>query len=378
MVKNGIDCIDSALPRLSGARVGLITNQTGVNRELVSTIDILHKNKLLSCLFAPEHGIRGDGQAGAGVEDTVDSATGTPVYSLYGNSYHIPENLLNELDVVAFDIQDVGARFYTYTSTLFRAMQDCASMGKKLVIFDRINPIGGACAEGTVLDRRFSSFVGMYPVATRHGLTVGEYANYICATENIGCDLTVIKCKGWNRDLFYDETDLAFIPPSPNMPTVDTCLAYIGTCLAEGTNLSEGRGTTKPFELIGAPWLDNIRVADAVNNMGLGGVIVRPCSFTPTFSKYASQGCRGVQLHVTDRYAFKPFETAMRMFEYIRKTHSEFELILPKNPSNPAFVDLLLGTDEWRTDDFDIDAFLYRQNEKISEYNEKIKEFYLY
>lgn len=177
MVKNGIDCIDSALPRLSGARVGLITNQTGVNRELVSTIDILHKNKLLSCLFAPEHGIRGDGQAGAGVEDTVDSATGTRVYSLYGNSYHIPENLLNELDVVAFDIQDVGARFYTYTSTLFRAMQDCASMGKKLVIFDRINPIGGACTEGTVLDRRFSSFVGMYPVATRHGLTVGEYAN---------------------------------------------------------------------------------------------------------------------------------------------------------------------------------------------------------
>lgn len=378
MVKNGIDCIDSALPRLSGARVGLITNQTGVNRELVSTIDILHKNKLLSCLFAPEHGIRGDGQAGAGVEDTVDSATGTLVYSLYGNSYHIPENLLNELDVVAFDIQDVGARFYTYTSTLFRAMQDCASMGKQLVIFDRINPIGGACAEGTVLDRRFSSFVGMYPVATRHGLTVGEYANYIYATENIGCDLTVIKCKGWNRDLFYDETDLAFIPPSPNMPTVDTCLAYIGTCLAEGTNLSEGRGTTKPFELIGAPWLDNIRVADAVNNMGLGGVIVRPCSFTPTFSKYASQGCRGVQLHVTDRYAFKPFETAMRMFEYIRKTHSEFEFILPKNPSNPAFVDLLLGTDEWRTDDFDIDAFLYRQNEKISEYNEKTKEFYLY
>ena len=377
-VKNGIDRIDSVLPMLSGSKIGLITNPTGVDKNLTSTIDILHSKGLLYCLFSPEHGIRGDGQAGDAVSDFVDDVTGVTVHSLYNNSRHIPESALNEIDVVAFDIQDVGSRFYTYTSTLFYAMRDCAKNNKKVVVFDRINPVGGVSPEGTVLDRRFSSFVGLFPVATRHNLTVGEYAKYINDVENIGCDLTVVECEGWKRDCFYDETDLVFIPPSPNMPTIDTCLCYVGTCLAEGTNLSEGRGTVKPFEILGAPWLDNIRVADEVNKMGLGGVIIRPCSFTPTFSKYQSEKCFGVQLHITDRRAFKPFETAIRLLDYIRKTHSEFEFILPRNSENPAFVDLLLGTDEWRKDGFDVDLFLEKQNEKLKSYHEKIKEYYIY
>lgn len=377
-VKNGIDRIDTALPMLSGAKVGLITNQTGVDRSLTSTIDILNNYGLLHCLFSPEHGIRGDGQAGEGINDGFDSATGLRIYSLYGGSTHIPKEVLDELDIVAFDIQDIGARFYTYTSTLFHAMLSCAAAGKRVVVFDRINPIGGVHPEGTVLERRFSSFVGMFPVATRHNLTVGEYARFINETERIGCDLTVVTCEGWKRDCFYDDTDLVFIPPSPNMPSVDTCLCYIGTCLAEGTNLSEGRGTVKPFEMLGAPWLDNLRVAEAVNTMALGGVIARPCSFTPTFSKYSSKLCRGIQLHITDRRSFKPFETALRLLEYIRNTHSEFDFILPQNKSANAFIDLLLGTAEWRKTYFDIERFLEGQNNKLSEYEERIKDYYLY
>lgn len=377
-VKNGIDRIDTALNLISGARIGLITNPTGVDKNLISSIDILNRRKLLTCLFSPEHGIRGDGQAGEGIAGYTDKETGLTVHSLYGNSVHIPYEVFDEIDIIAFDIQDVGARYYTYASTLFHVMQDCASVGKKVIVFDRINPIGGMCAEGSILDRRFSSFVGMYPVAARHSLTIGEYARYINDAEKTGCDLTVIECEGWKRDCFFDETDLTWIPPSPNMPTVETALCYIGTCLAEGTNLSEGRGTTKPFEMIGSPWMDNTKIAREVNSIGLSGVKLRPCTFTPTFSKYALQKCNGIQLHITDRRSFKPFETALRLFEHIRSTHSEFEFIPPQDEASPAFADLLIGSDEWRKNSFDIDVFLKDQSVKLEDFKSKIKQYYLY
>lgn len=377
IVRSGIDCADELLASLDGAAVGLITNPTGVDSALHSTVDLLHARGLLRCLFSPEHGVRGEAQAGVQMDGTVDAATGLPVHSLYGRSVHIPRELLDGLDAVAVDLQDVGARFYTYTSTLVYAMEDCAAAGKRLIVFDRVNPIGGLQPEGTVLDRRFASFVGRFPVATRHGLTIGEYARYINETEGIGCALDVVGVRGWVRDCFFDETDLPWVMPSPNMPTPDTCLCYIGTCLTEGTNLSEGRGTTRPFELVGAPWLDHVRVADALNAMALPGVRVRPCYFTPTFSKYAGTSCRGVQLHVIDRRAFRPFETGLRLLEEIRRTHDDFAFRPPRE-DGIAFADLLLGSDAWRRDGFSVDRFLADQRQALDEYAARIKAFYLY
>lgn len=374
-IYNGIDLIDQYLPKISGARMGLITNPTGVNRQMVTTIDILHSRGLLACLFSPEHGIRGGANAGEHIGNYTDSITGMPVYSLYGSNVNIqPENMEN-IDIVAFDIQDIGARYYTYTSTLAYAMEDCAKAGKQMLIFDRINPIGGEIVEGSVLNREFSSFVGRYPVPVRHGMTVGEYAKYINDTESINCDLTVIPVDGWERSLYFDETDLCWVTPSPNMPTVDTAICYIGTCLAEGTNLSEGRGTTKPFEIFGAPWLNSRRVAEEFNSRQPEGYILRPCDFTPFASKYANIPCNGIQIHITDRNSFKPFEAALRIFDFIRKTHREFEF---NCTDGNYFIDLLLGSDQWRKEDFDVDAYLKNQKARLDEFKEKRKQYLMY
>ena len=377
-VLNGIDRIDEYFYLLDGLRIGLITNPTGRNKEFKETADILAEKGLLKCLFSPEHGVHGGATAGAHVSDCIDEKTGVPSYSLYGASLHIKDDILNSLDAVAFDIQDVGARFYTYISTLSYAMEDCAKAGQRFIVFDRINPVGGVCAQGSVLDRRFSSFVGRYPIATRHNLTVGEFATLINETEGIGCDLTVIPVKGWKREMFYDETDLVFIPPSPNIPTVECCFAYLATCLFEGTNVSEGRGTAKPFEYIGAPWLDNEGVAEKMNALMLQGVRFRPCFFTPTASKHANVECKGIQVHITDRRSFDPFESGLRLLDTIRKTHKEFEFIAPYSENANYFIDLLLGSDELRKDGFNIDKFLNAQNEILKNYTAKIKKYYLY
>ena len=377
-VLNGIDRIDEYFDLLNGQRIGLITNPTGRNRELKETADILAEKGLLCCLFSPEHGVRGGATAGAHISDCIDEKTGVPSYSLYGASLHIRDEVLKELDAVAFDIQDVGARFYTYIYTLSYAMEDCAKAGKRFIVFDRINPVGGACAQGSVLDRRFSSFVGRYPIATRHGFTVGEFARFINEVEGIGCDLTVIPVKGWTREIYFDDTDLIFIPPSPNIPTVESCFAYLATCLFEGTNVSEGRGTAKPFEFIGAPWLDHELICEEMNALKLSGVKFRPCFFTPTASKHANTECKGIQLHITDRNRFLPFETGLRLLDTIRRTHSEFEFIAPYSKNANYFIDLLLGSDELRSEDFDIERFLRSQNEKLVRYREAVEKFYIY
>lgn len=377
-VLNGIDRLDEFLPQLNGKRIGLITNPTGVDRNLRPTADILHEKGLLKCMFSPEHGVRGGDHAGAHVGDYIDGKTKLPVYSLYGGSVHIAHEVLNTLDAVAFDIQDVGARFYTYIYTLSYAMEDCAAAGKTFIVFDRINPVGALKPEGSVLDTRFSSFVGRYAIATRHNLTVGEFARYINEREGIGCRLCVIPASGWTRDMFYDDTDLLWIPPSPNIPTVESCFCYLATCLFEGTNMSEGRGTAKPFEFIGAPWLDGDSVADAMNRSGIPGVKFRACRFTPTFSKYANIGCNGIQLHITDRKSFKPFETGLRLLDHIRRTHKEFSFLAPHGEGSAYFIDLLLGSDALRQDGFDPNEFLESQKQKLCQYGSEIKEYYLY
>lgn len=349
-------------------RCGLITNHTGVLRDLSSTVDMLTDRCNLVALFGPEHGVRGDIQANESVTSYTDKKTGLPVYSLFGDDTAESEKALTSLDTVIFDIQDVGARFYTYAYTLTDAMKLCAQNGIKFVVLDRPNPIGGVKTEGTVLDRRFSSFVGRFPTPTRCGLTIGEFALMMNETESIGCDLTVIPLEGWKREMYFDDTDLCFVQPSPNIPTVDTAFVYIGTCIFEDTNLSEGRGTTKPFEMIGAPWLDSKAVIEKVGQQG--GVILRECAFTPTFSDYENEFCHGIQLHVTDRDAFSPFAVGIKLLDAIRKTHSEFRI-------EPDIVKLL-GTDEIFKSDFEAEAFIERENQKSAQWQALSKKWYLY
>ena len=278
----GADVVAQEGFKLAG-KCGLITNYTGVLRDLTSTVDMLKEKCNLVALFAPEHGVRGDKQAAADVTTYKDEQTGITVYSLYGKNTKEGENALKALDTVIFDIQDVGARFYTYSNTMTDAMAICAQNGVKFVVLDRPNPLGGVCVEGAILDKKLSSLVGRFETPTRCALTIGEYAKMMNETENIGCDLSVVPLKNWKRELYFDETDLCFIGPSPNIPSVDTAFCYIGTCIFEGTNLSEGRGTTKPFEMIGAPWLDSQTVIKKVGKQQ--GVILRECSFTPAFAK---------------------------------------------------------------------------------------------
>lgn len=347
---------------------GLITNPTGVLRGLSSTVDMLKLKCDLVALFGPEHGVRGYIQAGENVASYTDKITGLPIYSLFSNDTSESEKVLASLDTVIFDIQDVGARFYTYAYTMTDTMKLCAANGIRFIVLDRPNPIDGIKAEGTVLDRKFASFVGRFPTPTRCGLTIGEFALMMNETENIGCDLTVIPMEGWKRDMYFDDTDLVFIQPSPNIPTVDTAFAYIGTCIFEDTNLSEGRGTTKPFEMIGAPWLNSKAVIEKIGRQN--GVILRECSFTPTFSDYKDTFCRGIQLHVTDRDAFSPFAVGIRLLDAIRKTHGEFEI----SPD----ISKLLGTDEIFKADFDVEDFILRHQQEVAEWQSFSKKWYLY
>lgn len=369
-VLNGIDRMGEYLHLLEGRRVGLITNPTGVNKSLVPTADILFNMGVLECMFSPEHGVRGNAQAGKHIESYTDQKTALPVYSLYGSEPHIPKAVFDTLDLVAFDIQDIGARYYTYMYTLSYAMEDCAAANKPLLVFDRINPVGGACPQGNILDPAFSSFVGRYPLAARHNLTIGEYARYINETQHIGCKLNIITLSGWTRDTYFTDTDLLWIPPSPNIPTVDTALCYVGTCLFEGTNLSEGRGTTRPFECMGAPWLDGEKTAEAFNEIGLSGVTARGCWFTPVFSKHAGESCGGVFLHITDKHSFRPFESALYLLDIIRRNNPEFCFT--------SFIDLLFGTDTIRSDAFCVHEYLKTVSPLLEVYEKEIKEYYLY
>lgn len=349
-------------------KCGLITNHTGVLRNLSSTVDMLQEKCNLTALFGPEHGVRGDIQAGQDIVSYTDRKTKLPVYSLFCDDMSESEKALASMNTVIFDIQDVGARFYTYAYTMTDTMKLCARQGVKFVVLDRPNPLGGIKAEGTVLDRRFASFVGRFPTPTRCGLTIGEFAFMMNETENIGCDLTVIPMEGWKRGLYYDETDLIFIQPSPNIPTVETAFAYIGTCIFEETNLSEGRGTTKPFEMIGAPWLDSESVIERMGHQE--GVVLRECSFIPTFSDYKDSFCRGIQLHITDRDSFSPFAVGIRLLDVIRKTHSEFEIA-------PAITNLI-GTDEIFKKGFTPDLFIEQEMNKTAEWQTLSKKWYLY
>src|SRR5512133_2535988 len=308
---------------LAGRRVGLVCNPTAVTRDLVHAADLLHAapGVRLAALFGPEHGVRGDAQYMAAVGGERDPRTGLPAHSLYGEtaaSLRPARAQLEGLDALVFDVQDVGARYYTYQATMMLCMEAAAEAKLGFVVLDRPNPIGGDLVEGPRLRPGFESFCGLHDLAVRHGLTVGELALLFRAERKLDVELEIVPCAGWRRGQRFRETGLPWVFPSPNMPTPETALVYPGMCLLEGTNLSEGRGTTRPFELFGAPWLDAVRLAAALARERLPGVLFRPASFVPTWDKHAGSRCHGVELLVTDPDAFRPFRTGLAAVVHAR------------------------------------------------------------
>jgi len=319
-LKLGIERLSEYRTIFAGKRVGLITNQTGIDAEGTPSAVLLSRSAQLTALFSPEHGIQGNEREGASIGHSADPRTGLPVYSLYGNTKRPTPEMLKDIDILCFDIQDVGARFYTYISTMAYAMEECARHKKQFVVFDRPNPIGGA-VEGNMLELEYRSFTGYFPIVQRHGMTVGELALLFNTEYGVHCDLTVIPMEGWNRETYFDELPLLWVPPSPNIPSPQTALVYAGVCLFEGTNLSVGRGTTMPFQYLGAPYIDAYRLADQLNRLGMAGVRFLPAFFTPSLSLYAGQLCGGVQIAVTDHRSFAPVKTAVALFYELKRLY---------------------------------------------------------
>ena len=348
-VRTGLEEILAKPARLRGSRVGLIANPTAVTPDFTHAALHLHalKGVNLTALFGPEHGVFANAQDLEEVGDLKDPKTGLRVFSLYGETRIPTAKMLAGVDTLVFDVQDVGSRYYTFIYTMLHAMQACAAHGKRLIVLDRPNPIGGASVQGNVLDPGFLSFVGMHPLAVRHGMTVGELALMFADELDLSLDMEVVPMKGYRREMAYEETGLPWVLPSPNMPTVDTAFLYPGGCLIEGTNLSEGRGTTRPFHLIGAPWLDPWKLADDMTKAALPGLGFRPCYFTPTFQKHAGVLCGGVEVHLTDRAKVDAFYAYLVLIEKAkaqnprkfawRKPPYEYEFVKPP-------IDILCGT----------------------------------
>jgi len=368
-VKLGIEVLlEARLDLVKGKKVGLITNPTGVDGRLRSDIDLLLESGQvdLVALYGPEHGVRGNAQAGEYVPFYFDDKYKVPVFSLYGQSLKpdpgmlnnideymrsfdtdpmgfgkIPEGaMIKDVDALIYDIQDVGTRVYTYVATLAYAMQAAAQTGIVFIVLDRPNPVNGLIMEGPVLEYpQFSSFIGLYPVPERHGMTVGELALMINDRFlEKKADLTVVPMQGWVREMWFDETGLPWVIPSPNIPSPDTATVYPGQVCLEGTNVSEGRGTTKPFELFGAPWIDGFDLARKLHGLGLPGVSFREAWFTPSFSKFAGEQCGGAQVHVTDRNSYRPFEAALYIVKTIREMYPD------KFQFHADYFDKVMGT----------------------------------
>jgi len=315
-----------ASARLDGQRVGIVCNPASVDHQFVHIVDRLggHSRAKLSAIFGPQHGFRSDVQENM-IETghAHDDLRRVPVYSLYSETREPTAEMLKGLDVLVIDLQDVGTRIYTYIYTMAYCLTAARKHGLPVIVCDRPNPIGGVSVEGPMLDPGFESFVGLYPIPMRHGLTIGELARLFNEHFGIGAKLEVVQMEGWRRQMYHDDAGAPWVMPSPNMPTLDAAIVYPGTVLFEGTNVSEGRGTTRPFELIGAPWVIAEPFAAALNRRTLAGVVFRPAVFEPTFHKHAKESCGGCQLHVTDRKTFRPVLAAVLLLEAFRSASRE-------------------------------------------------------
>lgn len=355
MVQSGLDQLfEETGDRYAGYRFGYLSNQASINKKLVHGRLLLQAKygRNLTCLFSPQHGFFGEQQDNM-VESAhcSDSATGLPVYSLYSDRRKPTPAMLADLDILLVDLVDVGTRVYTFMYTLFYCMVAAAEQRKKIVVLDRPNPIGGLQLEGNMLQREHQSFVGLFPLPMRHGLTIGELAHYFNEISGLGVELEVVKLKGWNRAMFYDETGLPWVLPSPNMPSLATALVYPGQVIWEGTSASEGRGTTKPFEFCGAPYWQHKEILEFLTKSALPGCLFRPIVFRPTSGKWAGSSCVGFQLHVTDRTTFMPYRTSLALLQAVQQLYPEdFQYKDPpyEYEYEQLPMDLILGDKELR------------------------------
>jgi uncharacterized protein YbbC (DUF1343 family) len=340
--------------RLDGQRVALVCNPSSVDRHLRHAADRLaaHPRARLTAIFGPQHGFRSDVQ-----ENMIESGHAhderrrVPVYSLYSETREPTAEMLRDVDVLVIDLQDVGTRIYTYIYTMANCLAAARTHGVTAIVCDRPNPIGGVGVEGPMLVAGYESFVGQYPIPMRHGMTIGELARLFNDAFTIGADLEVVKMRGWRRDMYFDDTGLPWVMTSPNIPTLDTCIVYPGTVLFEGTNVSEGRGTTRPFELVGAPWADAERFADEMNRIELPGAFFRPAVFEPTFHKHAKTNCGGCQIHVLDRATFRPVEAGVALLSAFRASDpAQFAWRDPpyEYEHDKLPIDILAGSPETR------------------------------
>lgn len=369
---------------VAGQRVGVIACAASVDSRLDSSVARLFNQPgiHLTALYGAEHGLRGEAQAGQHVTTYEDAVTGLPVHSLYGATVRPTPDMLADVDTLLYDLQDGGLRFYTFLSTLAVVMQAAAENGKRVLVLDRPAPLTGAVVEGGMLHPDYTSFVGIYPLPIRYGMTAGEIAQYMNDVHGIGCDLTVIPMRGWSRAMWHDETGMPFVPPSPNIPTLSALTAYTGTCLIEGTNLSEGRGTTRPFEYLGAPYIDAPAFADALNRLERPGVRFRPVYFVPTFSKYSGEVCAGVHLYITDRATYEPVATALHLIATARRLYPDhFAWREPWSEGARRPIDLLTGGDLVRQHfnaDGSVEALLDQWKEGLDTFEQTRSRYLLY
>jgi len=328
-VKTGLDRVGEYKDVFEGKRLGIVANHTAYDRGGRFVVDVFKgiAGVKIVALFSPEHGLWGKKEAGDEIDNQVDSVYGLPVRSLYGRTRKPTPEMLRDIDVLVFDMQCVGARFYTYIYTMSYAMEAAAENGKRFVVLDRPNPINGTCVEGNILEPTQASFVGLHSIPVRYGMTIGELAKMFNAqgwlAESVKADLIVIPMEGWRRGMWYDRTGLRFIKPSPNMPDLQTATVYPGLCLLEGTNVSEGRGTDKPFKQFGAPWIDSKRLVEQLNALNLPGMRFEPTRFTPTSSKHQGQVCKGVRIIITDRDALESYYTGIRIVDEIFRMYPD-------------------------------------------------------
>lgn len=378
MLTYGVDHIQDHRRLLADGRVALLTSVTGRNSENESTISVLRRCCDLTALLGPEHGVRGDRAAGALTGDDWDPETGLPVFSLYsGENKHLTPRILDAFDILVFDIQDVGARFYTFISTLYYMIGDCARAGKRLVVLDRPNPMGGNVVEGGILREEYRSFVGCYPMPIRYGLTAGEFAAMVNQKENLGCDLHIVPCGGWHREMF-PQWGKIWQMPSLSLPTFEQTALYPGTCIFEGTALSEGRGTSAPFRMIGGPEVDGEKMTRAFCGLGLPGVTATPVYFEPACSKHQGTLCGGVMLHVMDYEALRPVRVGIELLDLFRRYYpAQTELLPAAAEWGRPFISVLQGCGDFEKD-WNKEVILERYAEESAEFAKEKESYHLY
>ncbi len=388
-VLSGLDTLQRDPSLIAGTGlIGLLYNQASVTGNFVSApllIDSLFPGKL-KVLFGPQHGAELTEQDNMKeTEHGIHPKLGIPLFSLYADNRKPSERMLRDIDTVLVDLQDVGTRVYTYATTIVYLMQECARYGKQVIILDRPNPINGINVEGNVLKEDFSGFVGPFPLPMRHGFTIGELMSFYNSEHGIGCNLDIVKVQGWERSMYFEETGLLWFPPSPNMPLVETAVVYPGMVMLEGTNVSEGRGTTRPFEIFGAPYFDCSRIVSLLReNDALQGIVLREIAFRPTFNKWAGELCKGFQIHILDRSLFKPFTFVLNLFNVLMEIHlNDFAWSDPpyEYEQTKLPIDMILGDDRIRTmleSGSNVDAIESYWRSELVEFDANRSHYFLY